>query len=349
MGRTFVALMVLTFLCTAQAQGNPTYILVNLGTLRGGTTFAAAITPSGTVVGTEFSQDSNTSRAVLWKSGTARDLGAPGATILTLGVNAREQVVGIYTAANGLNRSFIWDSRGVRDIGVLSGSRLTVTSINDRGQIAGGVTVENTNLFKAFIWDGTALNILYANIFYSSRAVDVNNSGLALIEAQSSEGGPTQVFTWKGNQIRGLGSLGGSVTFGSRLSRSGMATGASSLPNSDDLHAFLWDGSKMLDLGTLGGAVSYGRGINPSGTVVVGTSTTADGKTSAFIWNGSAMVNLNTLIDSASDWDLQDAIAVNDAGWIVGSGFHNGVARAYLLMPASAGYPAASRRQSPQH
>ena len=43
--------------------------------------------------------------------------------------------------------------------------------------------------------------------------------------------------------------------------------------------------------------------------------------------------NLNDLIDPNSGWVLKDARGINNHGEIVGSGFHDGQTRAFLLTP----------------
>ena len=43
------------------------------------------------------------------------------------------------------------------------------------------------------------------------------------------------------------------------------------------------------------------------------------------------MLGLNSLIDPLAGWDLFEASAINDHGQIVGTGIHNGDARAFLL------------------
>ena len=97
----------------------------------------------------------------------------------------------------------------------------------------------------------------------------------------------------------------------------------------------------MVDLGTLDNAnqQSVARAINSSG-IVVGMS-----NASAFVYCGGQMTGLNSLI-SDSAWQLVDATGINDAGWIVGWGIHNGVYRAFLLTPSSrqAALKPASRR-----
>jgi len=50
--------------------------------------------------------------------------------------------------------------------------------------------------------------------------------------------------------------------------------------------------------------------------------------------NESGWQDLNTLIDPAEGWGLLGASDINDHGQIVGSGYHNGVYRAFRMTPA---------------
>jgi hypothetical protein len=45
------------------------------------------------------------------------------------------------------------------------------------------------------------------------------------------------------------------------------------------------------------------------------------------------MSDLNDLIDPVAGWTLKSAYAINDLGWIVGYGTHNGQSRGFVLTP----------------
>jgi hypothetical protein len=51
---------------------------------------------------------------------------------------------------------------------------------------------------------------------------------------------------------------------------------------------------------------------------------------------GGNNIDLNTLIDPSLGWTLTAAYSINNNGWIVGEGTHNGQTRAYLLIPEPA-------------
>jgi probable HAF family extracellular repeat protein len=81
----------------------------------------------------------------------------------------------------------------------------------------------------------------------------------------------------------------------------------------------------MQDLGTLGGAFSSASGINASGQIVGNASTTGDVANHAFLYTGGSMYDVNSLIASTSGWEIVNAVAINDNGQIVGTGWLNGV------------------------
>jgi len=94
----------------------------------------------------------------------------------------------------------------------------------------------------------------------------------------------------------------------------------------------------MTDLGVLpdGSDASLSLGINDSG-VVVGTSYVWGGSTPhrATIWDRvNGLADLNSMVDSSGDgWILAAGGDINNAGQIVGWGYHDGQERGFLLTP----------------
>ena len=79
-------------------------------------------------------------------------------------------------------------------------------------------------------------------------------------------------------------------------------------------------------------------GVNDAG-IVVGGSTTVPGQafgqsgSHAFVWHAGVMRDVNDLGDAAPGWELIGALAINDDGYIVGRGLHDGDSHALLLTP----------------
>jgi probable HAF family extracellular repeat protein len=131
-----------------------------------------------------------------------------------------------------------------------------------------------------------------------------------------------------------LGSLAGpnGNSNASAINDAGVVVGSSFLPsdspNTREIRPFRWtldDG--MQDLGSLptkNGGYGSAQGINNSGQIV-GVS-----GGHAFLYDNGTMLDLNDLIPEDSDWLLGTAYAINDAGWIVGTGTFNDQSRAFL-------------------
>lgn len=92
---------------------------------------------------------------------------------------------------------------------------------------------------------------------------------------------------------------------------------------------------KRNNIGTLGGAFIYPNDINNFGKVVgTGDINYPDITVShAFLWENGELKDLNTLLPSGSGWTLEKANAINDFGWIVGQGYIQNQAHAFLMKP----------------
>jgi len=152
----------------------------------------------------------------------------------------------------------------ITDLGTLGGTTSYAWAVNEWGEVAGYAYLSG-NSSRAFFWR------------------DDNRNG-------SSDPG----------EMRNLGTLGGSVSYGYGINDFGNVVGYSIAP-SGYAHAFLWkdtncnrqsDPGEMMDLGTLGGNSSVGYGVNNAGKVV-GYAYTAGGTYHAFLWNGT-MTDLGT-------------------------------------------------------
>ena len=84
---------------------------------------------------------------------------------------------------------------------------------------------------------------------------------------------------------------------------------------------------------TFGGESNYAWGVNNLGQIV-GYSHFSDELTyHAFLYDEGAMYDLNDLAPN-SGWELREAQAINENGWIVGSGVNQfGQTHAFLATP----------------
>ena len=100
-------------------------------------------------------------------------------------------------------------------------------------------------------------------------------------------------------------------------------------------YAFLYEDGivKRTSAPTLGCICRRLKTSTPRGKIV-GMCSQEFGVYYASSYSNGVWSNLNECIDPASGWILDRAVAVNDLGWIVGTGRHNGEdTRAFLLVP----------------
>ena len=129
---------------------------------------------------------------------------------------------------------------------------------------------------------------------------------------------PWHAFLYSNGQMSDLGTLGGHISVGSAINRSGWVVGASTT-SSGGSDAFLWNGGKkMIDLGGLaplaGSAGSWATGINDSGQVV-GRYGTGDVE-HAFSYSNGTMTGLPE--PSFTNGTGCEAMSINNTGQIGG-------------------------------
>lgn len=147
-----------------------------------------------------------------------------------------------------------------------------------------------------------------------SRAFAINDRGMVVGEAQTSEGN-YHAFLWtEATGMEDLGTLGGDESHAYAVNADGQIAGKASTSFGD--RAFVWTREAgMVDLGTLGdGGISLAHDLNAHGQVV-GVSDTRDGER-AFLWSSErGMVNLGTIKEGTSS----AASAIDDSGRVVGT------------------------------
>jgi probable HAF family extracellular repeat protein len=267
---------------TASAQGP--WVITDIGTLGGLTSFANDINEAGQVVGSSQTASGQT-HAFIWTLATGMiDLGTLGGTTSgAAAINNAGQVVGSSTTAAGQSRAFLWSpTTGMVDLGTLGGTSSFAADINDSGVVC-GTSTNASGASRAFMWTA------------SGGMVDLGSLGGAFGSSASA--------------INAAGWIAG---------------GSSSAQYSNWPHAFLWKpATGMVDIGWLGSASTEGGafGINSSGQVVgyIEHAFVISGN-AAFSWTAATGMRWVATLGGAEN----TANAVNDSGLIVGSSFITG-------------------------
>lgn len=286
------------------------------------------------------------SHAFVWKDGVVTDLGSlPGETGFSgpNGINARGVVAGSsfngrFDPALGLPyfEAVVFRDGQVIDLGTFGGPLSYSAAINDRDQVVGfalnstpdsfdlGDSCENYPMpsqMHAFIWKDGVKQDMGTLGGTDSCALFVNDTGQATgvsftdTVVNPTTGVPTiHPFIWDGEQMRDLGSLGGTLAFANGINSRGQIAGASTLAGDQTFDAFVWDKGRFTDLGNLGGSFLEVVGFNDSGELV-GQALLPDNATfHAFAAKNGKVIDLGTLGGNP----CSHAIHSNSKGQIVG-------------------------------
>lgn len=344
-------------LAYAGQAANPKYSIVDLGTLPdGASSYAFQVNATGQVVGYADTPDSD-KHAFLWQNGKMQDLGTlAGNMSLAFAINDQGNVVGITNAQEGDKlptgdvvigiHPFLWKNGKMVNIeyAKLEEARWTPHAINNRGQVAGSVTIQFRGI-HAVIWQNGKFTDLGGE---QATAFAINDSGQTVGESKW-EGGSTQraFLANPGRPMRDLGALGTAVmSVAQGLNNKGEVVGWSLTSNpavthEAKSHAFLWRAGKMTDLGTLGGESSSASAINDKGQIV-GVSEDNERTYRGFLWQNGKMVSLDSLLPANSGWRISPPqespyslarMHINQRGQIVGCGNHDGKLHAFLMTP----------------
>ncbi len=130
-----------------------------------------------------------------------------------------------------------------------------------------------------------------------------------------------------------LGALEGNDNFVHGINNEGVRVGSVLNPATGSIEAFVArDGNRWL-LGTLGGSFSVACAINNAGAIVGGSLREDDETFHAFIRNHGSLVDLNDALPPESQWELSQAIGINDRGQVLGFGSFQGQLHMFVLVP----------------
>ncbi len=309
-----------------------TYSIIDLGTLGGSSSEAAAINNSGQVVGTSYTGYLDYQHAFLYSNGIMTDLGTLGGLIsYASAINNSGQVVGKSSITGYFPRhAFIYSNGAMTDLGTFGGTDSNATDINDLGQIVGSYTSSYSVVHPFLYTDGVLTKLDTMGTYKGSTATAINNTSDVIGESIINSYGSTRTFLYSDDILTELPKFNGSSAIQpTSINDAGQIAGYG-VASDGKGHALLYSNEAIIDLGTFGGW-TIALSINVSGQVVGYYSEYYY----PFLYSNGAATDLNTVLPQDSGWVLHKATAINDWGQIVGWGMHNGAKRAFLMTPTS--------------
>jgi probable HAF family extracellular repeat protein len=311
--------------------------MVDLGTLGGASSVAAAISGT-TAVGTSSVAGDTATHAVAWDLSTQpaaiRDLGTlGGASSTAIGVSGSLVIGTSWISGDTEQHAFAYDlnatSPSMLDLGTLGGIMSSPTGVS--GSRVVGYSTNGASIPHAFVYDISAVSPVMIDLGSSpadpSAAIAV--SGTVATGYQNDAGGTQHAVAWDLGvtppTLRDLGSVGAGDS-------TGRAVSGSIVVGNSAGHAFAYDlaaGSpSMVDLGTLGGANSFATGVSSS--IVAGRADLSSGAQHAVVWDLSAQppadANADGVVDAlqpagtAAGAFVDGSLSPNTVGSIVNAG-----------------------------
>jgi probable HAF family extracellular repeat protein len=349
-------------------KGVNSYRITDLGILSG-MTYSRAwdINNNGDVVGSSGSNYYN-GNGFLYSNGTTTDIGSviPNAP---LGINDSRQIVansyaGPFIYSNGqktlleIDQNVVYydeptlDSNGNSVHHPLKDRWSVAHRINNAGKVNGiserlvdrvALPDETYNWFFDFVYNSNNKSIIDFDAVeqrYGLLTGFNNSDAFAGVSRQTEKAAIA-------NSSGALTELGFSGSPHSINDKGEIAGGRYYNATSNTHDAFLYRNNQVTDLGVLPGSIeSSANDLNASG-VVVGDSGTDiyynDTQRRGFVYDGrmkdlNHLIPLNpSLVPVAPDWVIDQAIAINDKGQIVGTGKIGGQRHAYLMNPIPSG------------
>jgi probable HAF family extracellular repeat protein len=161
------------------SKTRPRYVAVDIGTLGGHQSEALGIAPNAGFVVGDSQNAVGDGRAFLWDGRAMKDVGASppsfGAAVNDSGIVVGRQT--IPTNGQFEDRAFMFDQRGLHDLGVLGGGRAsTAFSVSSRTVIAG--VADDGASAQAVVWDSRDPTPVPLAVPNHSYAFGINDSGV---------------------------------------------------------------------------------------------------------------------------------------------------------------------------
>jgi probable HAF family extracellular repeat protein len=288
--------------------------------------------------------------AFVYQSCQSHDIGSLGGQTFARAINSNGTVVGKSQQPGGRWRAFSYANGVMHDLGGSTNANIweEATGANFWGDTVGVESVLGTLAPTGVRYqDGVATPFARFLVqppfgWATPRAVDINDSRDVLGSIQTSIGGvPGNIAVLSTNfgylWTKVLGVPGNDTfTFPFAMNRYGHVAG---IAGNGYTRALISRNPALpaTDLGSIGAPnpqlLSGATGINNYDWVVGWAEATSGGGPRAFLHDGTQMIDLNTMLWNPGGWLLREALAVNDAGQIVGEGLLNNQYHAFFLQP----------------
>ena len=325
----FILVIFLCFIYCPSAYCQPSYNIVDLGSMVGGTrSYGNDINNRGEVIGTATIGSSQL--AFLYSGGSITILPTPPGYSDTAGsaINDLGQI-GIIAGSYGSQFVFLYTSNNYHSMSSAVENFIGTLELNNNGRAVWFTTgINNSYIYDFSSRTTTALNTM--------QAYSINDSGkiAGFVPYTTGPDGQTVILEVSGQQTQ-LGTLGGNYSQPTQINNLGHVVGLSKITNDAATHAFLWtpsEGMKDLNNNSMS-TYSWASSVNIRQEVVGNYRATESSPQRAFVYSNHTMRDLNDLIPSGSEWVLDGAQAINDSGQITGYGTKNSETRAFLLNP----------------
>jgi probable HAF family extracellular repeat protein len=307
--------MVVLALAAWKAEAATSWTLVDIGTLGGPGSYGAALSDNGIVAGCSDTQTAGV-HAFIYRDGVMQDLGT--GTDSTSGNSCALAVnnAGLAAGRSASGELVVWNGMNVTRLGIHG----NVGGMNNAGTIVG--SAGEAGQTRAFAYDGTLRT--FGSAGSAANAINARGDIVGISDGHA--------FLLANGTMRDLGTLGGAASAARGINERGqvvgMATNAYSQPT-----PFLYDGA-MQELP--GGGYAAAIAINARGQVIA----SAEGR-HGYLVSGNTVTYLDEIAAvRALGWRNLEPTAINDQGWIVGTGINaEGDFRAFLLVPRTLAKP----------